>query len=145
MTMEKSHAFLVIGLWLVASLMAAASHGAADLGHLATARAVITPQMLMPLYLEPTVDPAFRTSFTRVTDPGGEMIAGMPCRRQGAGTGMANQDGAGRQSKGRTRCPVGYSFAAPHDCRDHQTRSGAIEGSPDRSLILHPSLLFWIV
>ena len=80
MTAGKSLASLAIWLWSVALLMAVAGRGAPYYANLATTRAVVAPQIPMPRYLEPVTDPAFRTSMTRVTDPGSEMITGMSCQ-----------------------------------------------------------------
>src|ERR1700730_12433078 len=80
MTAGKSLASLAITLWSLALLMTVAGHGAPDDGHWATTRPVVAPQIPMPRYLEPVTDPAFRTSITRVTDPGREMITGMSCQ-----------------------------------------------------------------
>jgi hypothetical protein len=47
---------------------------------LATARAVVTPVAPYPDYLQPETDTAFGTPFTRVTDPGGQMLPGIDCK-----------------------------------------------------------------
>jgi hypothetical protein len=43
------------------------------------ARVVHPPEMAMPDYLQPTTDPAFSTPFVRVTDPGRQLLPGIPC------------------------------------------------------------------
>jgi hypothetical protein len=44
------------------------------------ARAVVTPSMAYPGYLQPVTDAAFGTPFTRVTDPGRQMLSGIYCK-----------------------------------------------------------------
>ena len=46
---------------------------------LAAAKIVTTPAMARPDYLQPSADPAFGTSFTRVTDPGRALFPGVSC------------------------------------------------------------------
>lgn len=48
-------------------------------GKLAAAKIIATPAMPMPGYLQPAIDPAFGTRFTRVTDPGHELMPGVAC------------------------------------------------------------------
>lgn len=47
---------------------------------LATARTVVTPVAPYPGYLQPETDAAFGTPFTRVTDPGHQMLPGVYCK-----------------------------------------------------------------
>jgi hypothetical protein len=46
---------------------------------LATAHVVAMPPMTYPDYLQTVTDPSFGTPFTRVTDPGQEMLPGVAC------------------------------------------------------------------
>jgi hypothetical protein len=78
-SVRQSLGAMTIGLLLAASLMAASDHGVPAFDDLTTARAVATAPMPSPGYLEPVIDPAFRTPFTRVTDPGGTIKAGTSC------------------------------------------------------------------
>ena len=48
-------------------------------GKLAAAKIIATPAMPMPGYLQPAIDPTFGTRFTRVTDPGHELMPGVAC------------------------------------------------------------------
>ena len=64
----------IIGL---AGLLAAA--GPEQEGKLPAAQIIATPPMPMPGYLQPMIDPAFGTAFTRVTDPGHEIMPGIAC------------------------------------------------------------------
>jgi hypothetical protein len=59
--------------------LAASEHGAAGYGDLAAAHVVATPTMPRPNYLQPVTDPAFKTHFTRITDPGRQMHTGISC------------------------------------------------------------------
>ena len=47
---------------------------------LAATRAVVMPSMPYPGYLQPLTDAAFGTPFTRVTDPGRQMLPGISCK-----------------------------------------------------------------
>ena len=47
---------------------------------LARAHVVAMPPMTYPDYLQTVTDPAFGTPFTRVTDPGQEMLPGVSCK-----------------------------------------------------------------
>jgi hypothetical protein len=47
---------------------------------LGTARAIVSPVSPYPDYLQPVIDVAFGTSFTRVTDPGQEILPGIYCK-----------------------------------------------------------------
>jgi hypothetical protein len=78
-SVRQSLGAMTIGLLLATSLMAASDHGVPAFDDLTTARAVATAPMPSPGYLEPVIDPAFRTPFTRVTDPGGTIKAGTSC------------------------------------------------------------------
>lgn len=62
-----------------ATLLAASVWGAAAYDELPTARVVATPPMAEPGYLQPAIDPAFGTPFTRVTDPGRPILPGVSC------------------------------------------------------------------
>ncbi len=67
---------------LCAALLCAAFTSSADAkDNLATARVIATPEMPQPDYLQPAVDPAFRTRFMRVTDPGEGGPTGVSCDR----------------------------------------------------------------
>jgi hypothetical protein len=46
----------------------------------ATARSIVASERPYPAYLEPTTDAAFETPFTRVTDPGRQMLPGVACK-----------------------------------------------------------------
>ena len=56
-------------------------HGAAEAYEtLATTRAAVTLPMPYAGYLQPVTDAAFGTPFTRVTDPGQQMLPGVSCK-----------------------------------------------------------------
>jgi hypothetical protein len=46
----------------------------------ATARPIVASERPYPTYLEPTTDAAFETPFTRITDPGRQMLPGISCK-----------------------------------------------------------------
>src|ERR1700738_4816586 len=78
--LKVSRARLIVGL-LVAFPVSLPTPGAnTSLEALATARAVVTSPAPYPGYLQPATDAAFGTPFTRVTDPGRQMLAGISCR-----------------------------------------------------------------
>jgi hypothetical protein len=57
------------------------NHGAAQAYEaLAATRAAAMPSMPYPGYLQPLTDAAFGTPFTRVTDPGQQMLPGISCK-----------------------------------------------------------------
>lgn len=56
------------------------SGGALSFDRLATAQIVVAPPMFLLDYLQSVTDPAFGTRFTRVTDPGHSLGAGIFCR-----------------------------------------------------------------
>ena len=62
----------------LAGLLAAAGPQE-DTGKLSAAQIIPTPAMSMPGYLQPAIDPAFGTPFTRVTDPGHVLMPGVVC------------------------------------------------------------------
>jgi hypothetical protein len=70
---------LAAGLLFATSLTAAPDHGTPAYGDLATSRIVAAAPMPRPGYLEPTVDAASATPFTRITDPGGAIAPGASC------------------------------------------------------------------
>jgi hypothetical protein len=61
------------------SFLVASSVGALAFDELAATSIVIAPPMPRPDYLQAVIDPAFGTSFTRVTDPGRVLAEDMPC------------------------------------------------------------------
>ena len=61
------------------SLLFASAWAEPALERLSAARVVITPSMPRPGYLQPATDPVFGTSFTRITDPGRTLAAGIVC------------------------------------------------------------------
>ena len=65
-----------------AAILLATSVGALAQAHddLATAKVLATPTMRQPAYLEPAIDPVFRTPFIRITDPGRQFPVGVRCR-----------------------------------------------------------------
>ncbi len=72
---------LVLALALPAILISAGLGAVTQETNLATATVIATPAMPQPGYLEPAVDPVFRTRFTRVTDPGKPHKSGVVCDR----------------------------------------------------------------
>ena len=66
---------------LVLTLCCAFASGSVSQGadHLAAAQLLTTPAMTAPGYLEMARDPVFGTIFTRVTDPGREILPGILC------------------------------------------------------------------
>jgi hypothetical protein len=64
----------------VAALLTTSTYlAAAGFDKLAAARVIATPVMPEPGYLQPATDPAFGASFTRVTDPGRELLPSVSC------------------------------------------------------------------
>jgi hypothetical protein len=78
-SMRKSTVLMALGLSFAASLTAASDHGVPVYGDLTTARAIAAAPTPRPGYLEPASDPAFRTPFMRITDPGGPSTTGTSC------------------------------------------------------------------
>ncbi len=68
----------VLAILGTAALLAA-SGPEERIGALSAAQLVAMTAMPMPGYLQPTADPAFGTPFTRVTDPGHEIMPGVAC------------------------------------------------------------------
>lgn len=62
----------------VAALLAS-SVGVLAHDHLATAQVLGIPTMPRPAYLQPAIDPVFKTPFARITDPGRQNLAGVRC------------------------------------------------------------------
>jgi hypothetical protein len=74
---SKSRRLMATGLLCVLPVLLP-THGAAQAYEaLATTRG---PPMPYPGYLQPVTDAAFGTSFTRVTDPGHQMLPGISCK-----------------------------------------------------------------
>jgi hypothetical protein len=71
---------LVVGLLTVLACVLPALGPTRAYQSLTTARAIMTPAAPFPEYLQPVIDPAFGTPFTRVTDPGREMLPGIHCK-----------------------------------------------------------------
>ncbi|HLJ00663.1 MAG TPA: hypothetical protein VKT76_13175 [Bradyrhizobium sp.] len=69
------------GLLCVLPMLAPANGAAQAYETLAQARAVATPSMADPGYLQQMTDAAFGTPFTRVTDPGHEILPGTSCKQ----------------------------------------------------------------
>jgi hypothetical protein len=77
---SKLRRLMVTGLLCVLPVLLS-THGAAQAYEgLARTRAVLTPSMAYPGYLQPVTDAAFGTRFTRVTDPGQKMLPGISCK-----------------------------------------------------------------
>ena len=75
--MSKSRRLMATGLLCVLPVLLP-THGAAQAYEaLATTRG---PPMPYPGYLQPVTDAAFGTPFTRVTDPGRQMLPGIFCK-----------------------------------------------------------------
>lgn len=72
-------AFLVKTL-LSLALLAAPDGAILAFENISEARLISMPEMPVPDYLEPTVDPVFGTPFVRVTDPAREILPGISCR-----------------------------------------------------------------
>ncbi len=64
---------------VAAAAMSGCSAQASAKENLATARVILAPAMPTPGYLEPVVDPMFRTGFVKVTDPGNSGAGIVPC------------------------------------------------------------------
>jgi hypothetical protein len=77
---SKSRRLMVTGLLCVLPTLSPALGAAQAYKTLATARAAVTPPMPYPGYLQPVTDAAFGTPFTRVTDPGRQMLPGISCK-----------------------------------------------------------------
>jgi hypothetical protein len=77
--MRKTSGLMAIGLLFATSLMAKSDRDVPPYGDVATARLVVTAPMSRPRYLEPAIDPAFGTPFTRVTDSNRPIKADMSC------------------------------------------------------------------
>jgi hypothetical protein len=67
------------GLLFTLVVLATSAFGALAFEELSTASIVVTPSMPRPPYLQPVVDPVFRTPFTRITDPGQVLGRGLSC------------------------------------------------------------------
>jgi hypothetical protein len=77
---SKSRRLMATGLLCVLPVLLP-THGAAQACEaLATTRVAVTPPMPYPGYLQPVTDAAFGRPFTRVTDPGHEMLPGISCK-----------------------------------------------------------------
>src|SRR4030081_2818409 len=77
---SKSRRLMATGLLCVLPVLLPA-HGAAQAYEaLATTRVAVTPPTPYPGYLQPVTDAVFGTSFTRVTDPGRQMLPGISCK-----------------------------------------------------------------
>jgi hypothetical protein len=76
--MSKSR--LIVGLLCVLPVFLATQHMAQAYQALATARAVVPPTAPYPGYLQTVTDAAFGTPFTRMTDPGRQMLPGIFCK-----------------------------------------------------------------
>jgi len=63
-----------------AALLLASSVGTLAYDDLATSQVLATPTMPRPAYLQPATDPVFGTEFTRITDPGRQLLGGVRCR-----------------------------------------------------------------
>jgi hypothetical protein len=77
---SKSRRLMVTGLLCVLPTLSPALGAAQAYEALATTRAAVTPPMPYPEYLQPITDAAFGTPFTRVTDPGRQMLPGISCK-----------------------------------------------------------------
>lgn len=67
-------------LFCAASLLAASGFGALAFEELEKAAIVVAPPMPRPGYLAAVTDPLFGTSFTRITEPGRSLGAGIFCK-----------------------------------------------------------------
>jgi len=67
-------------VFCVASLLAVSGFGALAYDELATTPIAVVPQMPRPGYLQAVTDPLFGTGFTRVTEPGRLLGAGISCK-----------------------------------------------------------------
>jgi hypothetical protein len=76
---SKSRRLMVTGLLCVLPVLLPAHRAAQAYEALAKTRAVVTPSMPYPGYLQAVTDPAFGTPFTRVTDPG-QKTPGLSCK-----------------------------------------------------------------
>jgi hypothetical protein len=76
---SKSLVSMAKSLLCAGSLLAASDRGVLSSDQLATAQVLPTPSMPRPDYLHPAKDPVFGTSFTRITDPGRRLAAGVSC------------------------------------------------------------------
>jgi hypothetical protein len=76
---SKSRRLMVTGLLCVLPVLLPAHRAALAYEALAKTRAVVTPSMPYPGYLQAVTDPAFGTPFTRVTDPG-QKTPGLSCK-----------------------------------------------------------------
>ncbi|MCW3474789.1 hypothetical protein [Limobrevibacterium gyesilva] len=70
---------IVVRALYVTAVLAVSVSTALAYDHLATAQPVPTPEMPRPGYLQSVTDPAFGTPFTRVTDPGGQVLPTASC------------------------------------------------------------------
>jgi hypothetical protein len=77
---SKSRRLMMLGWLCVLPGLLPAIGAAQAYEALAKARAVVTSSMTYPGYLQPVTDAAFETSFTRVTDPGHEILPGTSCK-----------------------------------------------------------------
>jgi hypothetical protein len=77
---SNSRRLMVTGLLCVLPVLLSTEGAAQRYEALATARVAMTPSMPLPGYLQPVTDATFGTTFTRVTDPGREILTGISCK-----------------------------------------------------------------
>jgi hypothetical protein len=77
--LRKSTPWIGKGLCCGALLLVASGWQLLVFDELAKARVLVAPAMARPAYLQPVTDPVFRTSLTRVTDPGRHLAPGILC------------------------------------------------------------------
>jgi hypothetical protein len=77
---RKLLAWMARGFFCAAASLALGDYVAMANERLAAARILASPDMPEPGYLEPVTDPIFGTWFTRVTNPGRQLLVGVSCR-----------------------------------------------------------------
>jgi hypothetical protein len=78
--LSQSRRLMIIGLLCVLTVLLPTRSVVEAYEAMAKTRAVVTPSMPYPGYLQPVTDAAFGTAFTRVTNPGQSILPGISCK-----------------------------------------------------------------
>jgi hypothetical protein len=78
--LSQSRRLMIIGLLCVLPVLLPTRSVVEAYEAMAKTRAVVTPSMPYPGYLQPVTDAAFGTAFARVTNPGQSILPGISCK-----------------------------------------------------------------